>query len=77
MSTQKSSKKDVFDEAVDARIAALQECQAANNAGVIFDGINYGSCTPCPKIIGCETRHSYVGAVYNSMSKGDTGGFEF
>jgi hypothetical protein len=77
MSTQKLSEKDIFDEALDAKIETLQECQAFNNASVIFDSISYGSCVPCPKIIGCETRRSYVGAVYSAMSKGDTGGFEF
>lgn len=76
MSTPKSS-KDVFEEALDARLQTLNECQAAHNASVEFDGAKYGSCTPCPKIIGCELRHVYVKAVYNSMSKGDTGGFEF
>jgi hypothetical protein len=38
-------------------------------------GIN--SCMKCEKIIGCEVRKSYVIAVYESMNKGQGGGFEF
>jgi hypothetical protein len=78
MSTPKSSeKKDVFEEALDAKLGILTECQASNSMSVVFDGKSYGSCMPCPKIMGCETRRSYVAAVYDSMSKGSTGGFEF
>ena len=35
------------------------------------------SCMNCEKIIDCEVRDSYVKAVYDSMSKGTGGGFEF
>ncbi|BBG66036.1 hypothetical protein NNO_1333 [Hydrogenimonas sp.] len=35
------------------------------------------SCLKCEKIIGCETRNDYVKKVYESMSKGEGGGFEF
>jgi len=35
------------------------------------------SCLSCPKIHDCEIRDAYVHAVYNSMSKGAGGGFEF
>ena len=35
------------------------------------------SCLKCDKLLGCETRDSYVKAVYDSMSKGKGGGFEF
>lgn len=76
MSTQKSS-NDIFEEALDNKLALLKDCQKSSGMAVIFDGESHGSCAPCPKIIGCDTRRQYVGAVYNSMSKGDTGGFEF
>lgn len=76
MSTPKSS-NNIFEEALDVKLALLKECQKDNNTAVVFDGESHGSCTPCPKIIGCDTRRQYIGAVYNSMSKGDTGGFEF
>jgi len=35
------------------------------------------SCLSCSKIDNCEIRDAYVHAVYNSMSKGAGGGFEF
>lgn len=35
------------------------------------------SCLNCEKILGCPTRKAYVKAVYESMSKGQAGGFEF
>jgi len=38
---------------------------------------NLKSCLSCPKIHDCPIRDAYVHAVYNSMSKGAGGGFEF
>ena len=35
------------------------------------------SCLSCPKLHDCSIRDAYVHAVYNSMSKGAGGGFEF
>lgn len=35
------------------------------------------SCSKCEKYIGCELRKQYVKYVYDSMSQGQTGGFEF
>jgi len=35
------------------------------------------SCLSCSKIHDCTIRDAYVHAVYNSMSKGAGGGFEF
>ena len=35
------------------------------------------SCMNCSYTIGCELRKQYVKSVYESMSKGETGGFEF
>jgi hypothetical protein len=35
------------------------------------------SCMKCEKILGCPVRDAYVKAVYDSMSKGTGGGFEF
>ncbi len=47
---------------------ALQECQ-------ISKGLE--SCLSCPSLIGCLIRTAYVRTVYESMSKGETGGFDF
>ena len=35
------------------------------------------SCLSCEKLHNCPIRDAYVHAVYNSMSKGAGGGFEF
>lgn len=35
------------------------------------------SCSVCEQYFACELRTNYVKSVYNSMSKGETGGFEF
>ncbi len=35
------------------------------------------SCLKCDKIIGCKIRNEYVHAVYDSLNKGQSGGFEF
>lgn len=35
------------------------------------------SCMPCSKLLDCPIRDSYIKAVYDSMSKGQGGGFEF
>ena len=35
------------------------------------------SCLKCEKLLKCDLRDAYVKAVYDSMSKGKGGGFEF
>lgn len=35
------------------------------------------SCMQCNELLTCVLRDSYVKAVYDSMSKGQGGGFEF
>ncbi len=35
------------------------------------------SCLKCKDVIGCEVRKTYINAVYQSMNKGEGGGFEF
>ncbi len=35
------------------------------------------SCYACSECVGCEIRAKYVRTVYESMSKGETGGFDF
>ena len=47
---------------------ALQECQISK----VLE-----SCLNCPSLIGCPIRTAYVRTVYESMSKGETGGFDF
>ncbi|MDP1785575.1 MAG: hypothetical protein Q8K81_09150 [Sulfuricurvum sp.] len=47
---------------------SLQECQTSKALD---------SCLNCPSLIGCPIRTLYVRTVYESMSKGETGGFDF
>lgn len=35
------------------------------------------SCMKCDKLLDCTIRDAYIKAVYDSMSKGAGGGFEF
>jgi hypothetical protein len=65
MSTQSD---DIFEQRLDSMILEVQKCQESKSIE---------SCSPCEHYIGCELRNRYVAAVYDSMSKGQTGGFEF
>lgn len=59
---------DVWEQKLDEAIEKLQACQTEKNLK---------SCTECELFLECELRAAYVQAVYDSMSKGETGGFEF
>ena len=63
-----NKEKDKFEVFLDEMIKKLQDCQESKA---------HKSCSACEFYFGCELRDEYVKAVYNSMSKGDTGGFEF
>ena len=66
---QKTAKeRDKFELFLDETLKKLQACQQEKN---------HKSCSDCEHYFDCDLRHEYVKAVYNSMSKGDTGGFEF
>lgn len=58
----------VYEERLDNALNDLQACQNDHNIE---------SCYVCEHCIGCETRTKYIRAVYESMSKGETGGFDF
>jgi hypothetical protein len=59
---------DIFEQRLDDAIEKLRACQEQKALS---------SCNDCPECIGCEIRRAYVQAAYDSMSKGETGGFEF
>lgn len=65
MSTEET---DVFEARLDEAMQRLKACQEEKDVN---------SCSLCEFFIGCEVRQAYVQAVYDSMSKGETGGFEF
>ena len=59
---------DKFELHLEGMIKKVQICQKDKNLE---------SCSKCELYFTCELRSNYVKSVYNSMSKGDTGGFEF
>jgi len=63
-----SEQKDKFEIYLDEMIVKVQNCQEEKALK---------SCSSCEHYLECELRDEYIKAVYNSMSKGDTGGFEF
>ena len=68
MQEMHSQKLDKFELHLDEMIEKLQECQKSNSLK---------SCSLCKEYLSCSLRNEYIDAVYNSMSKGETGGFEF
>lgn len=60
--------KSIYEEKLGSSKQSLQECQ---------DSKGLDSCLKCSEIIGCPIRTLYVRSVYESMSKGSTGGFDF
>ncbi len=59
---------DEFELHLDKKLKELRSCQEEKG---------YKTCSQCEVFLECTLRKEYVDAVYNSMSKGDTGGFEF
>lgn len=59
---------DPFERKLDTMIGEVKQCQETK-------GLK--SCSACDKLLACDLRKAYVSAVYDSMSKGETGGFEF
>ena len=68
MQTTNEVELDKFELHLDGMIKKIQSCQEEKNLK---------SCSLCESYLSCELRSDYVKSVYNSMSKGDTGGFEF
>ncbi|MDR2636094.1 MAG: hypothetical protein LBC08_04610 [Campylobacteraceae bacterium] len=69
MNTQNTeSKPDIYRVKLENESQGLLECQKKHDLN---------SCFECTNLIGCETRKNYVRAVYDSMSQGESGGFEF
>ncbi|MDY0233917.1 MAG: hypothetical protein RBS11_07755 [Sulfurimonas sp.] len=68
MQTTDNTQADKFEIYLDEMILKVQACQKERDLE---------SCSLCDKYLACELRSEYISAVYNSMSKGETGGFEF
>lgn len=59
---------NAFEERLTQMISEVKACQTQKG---------HDSCMKCEKLIGCELRKQYVQVTYESMSKGEIGGFEF
>ncbi len=59
---------DKWELALEQKLAELKECQKNKNVN---------SCMKCELTFECDLRKAYVKAVYESMNKGQGGGFEF
>ena len=59
---------DEWELKLEGKLKELQECQASKDIS---------DCLKCDLTFDCEMRKAYVVAVYESMSKGAGGGFEF
>ena len=59
---------DIYEQDLQEKKVLLQTCQQNKNLA---------TCSDCEKMFECETRKTYVKAVYESMAKGHGGGFEF
>ncbi len=65
---QNQKPKDKWQLALQEKKLQLQKCQQDRSLK---------SCLGCDKVFDCKLRDSYVNAVYESMNKGQGGGFEF
>ena len=68
MTIQDKEIVDSFEAKLQEKTKELKSCQEEKN---------YTSCMNCDSFISCPTRRTYVLAVYESMNKGQGGGFEF
>jgi len=68
METINNKELDKFELHLNEMLEKLENCQKDKNLD---------SCSKCEHYLSCELRTEYVKAVYNSMYKGDTVGFEF
>lgn len=59
---------DEWELKLEDQLQILKKCQAEKNLS---------GCEPCTVFFECEVRKTYVVAVYESMNKGSSGGFEF
>jgi len=68
MQNTQNNQLDKWEETLEIELKNLKECQSKKQVD---------SCIKCELIIGCTIRKKYVNAVYQSMNKGQGGGFEF
>lgn len=66
--SQESLELDEWQLKLEVKLNELKSCQEEHKVS---------SCLSCDKILECALRKEYVNAVYESMNKGQGGGFEF
>lgn len=59
---------DEWELKLEEQLQVLKKCQETKG---------FLGCEPCEAFFDCEIRKTYVIAVYESMNKGSSGGFEF
>ena len=59
---------DKWQKALNEKLIQVQHCQK---------NFKISSCLKCDKIFQCQLRQEYIKTVYESMNKGNSGGFEF
>ena len=59
---------DKFQKRLQEALETLKQCQTKKNLD---------SCLKCQEVLECPIRDSYIVAVYESMNRGQGGGFEF
>jgi len=64
----KEPNMDIFEQQLKNEREKLKSCQQSKK---------FSSCFNCEKLVGCEVRRGFVGALYKSMNKGKDGGFNF
>lgn len=64
----KEKELDIWEEKLEEVLVKLTNCKKSKNLN---------SCKPCNEFFTCNLRKKYVVAVYESMNKGSSGGFEF
>ncbi len=65
---QEQKELDNFEQFLEKKLQELKSCQESKNIG---------SCSLCEMIFECALRREYVRSVYESMSKGSSGDFDF
>ena len=63
-----NSIKDKWKLNLEEKTIELKQCQEINRVK---------SCLECLELLNCKIRDSYIHAVYSSMNRGASGGFEF
>lgn len=63
-----AAEKDRYAQCLEEEVSKLQACQKEK-------GLE--SCSVCSEVMECTIRKTYIQAVYQSMNKGQGGGFDF